>query len=90
MKADLGASDNGMRTLGAVRGGDTKKPDDDAGGRIERIGAENEVAWTAPGCVAGATDTVHDRRGKGCMLETLWTARDGVPRGARAITPADE
>ena len=29
------------------------------------MGAGNKVAWTAPGGVAGATETVHEGRGNG-------------------------
>ena len=38
----------------------------DERGLNERTGSENEVAWTAPGGVAGATETVHDGHGKRC------------------------
>ena len=57
----------------------------------EKTVAENEVAWTAPGDVAWATETVHGGRDNG--REVRWAARNGavtrvsLPSGrARAVT----
>ena len=60
-----GTSVKGTRILGEVRSGGLTAVTADTGGQTGSSGAKKDVAWTAPGGVAGATETVHDGRGSG-------------------------
>ena len=64
----------GTRNLGACLGGDKVREDSDAD--VGRTGAENEVVGTAPGGIAGATETVHIGHGNGRVCSRCGGLRD--------------
>ena len=74
---------NRMSTLSAVLGGDAATADD-AQGRKGRTGVKNEVAWTAPGGIAGATETVNESHGNGRARSSCGGIRETAKSRVRA------